>query len=283
MSLLWDKGKTARRMSATLLRRLVPLAAQPVGQQADRLRVEDFFIAESGHAVVAFAVVGRVFGIGQQADDPAPRTVAGEVGGGGVFVLLAELVAYGAAELRAQQAAAFADEGGILLVDLDLRLQLGFGGERGDDFLQVVGLDGRISRHFLFDKLDHLAFVEFGGPEVVRGIDLFRVEQTGDPFAGGEALEISRGGRVVGNFAGGIVAAETMATRAMFAEEFRALDVRIVAQERGRAAAGNARGRFRQNFNTLRAALGFSDAGQVGGALLVLGQGQVSEQARARE
>src|SRR6266700_2278599 len=176
MSLLWDKGKTARRMSTTLLSRLVPLAAQPVRQQADGLRVEDFFIAESGHAVVAFAVVGRVFGIGQQADDPAPRTVAGEVGGGGVFVFLAELVAFGAAELRAQQAAAFADEGGILLVDLDLRLQL-------------------------------------GGPEIVRAVDLFRVKQTGDPFTRGEALEISRGGRVMGDFAGGIVAAEALATR----------------------------------------------------------------------
>src|SRR6266436_6237324 len=215
----WGEGKTDRRTGRTLLRRLVPLAAQPVRQQADGMRVEDFFIAESGHAVVAFAVVGRVFGVGEEADDPAPRTVTGEVGGGGVFVLLAKLVAFGAAELRAQQAAAFADEGGILLVDLDLRLQLGVRGDGGNDFLQVVRLQGRIARHLLLDELDHLALLEFGGPEIVRAIYLFRVEQTGDPIAGGEALEISRGGRVMRDFAHGVVAAKAVATRTMFAEE----------------------------------------------------------------
>src|SRR5579862_1905124 len=58
----------------------VPVAAEPVGDQADLVGAEDLFFAERGHAVVAVAVEIRMAGVVEEFDEPRFGGVAGEVG-----------------------------------------------------------------------------------------------------------------------------------------------------------------------------------------------------------
>ena len=62
---------------------LVPVAPQPVREQADGLCVEDLVLAKFWHPVVAFAVITIVCRIRNQPDKPFARTVRREVGRGG--------------------------------------------------------------------------------------------------------------------------------------------------------------------------------------------------------
>src|SRR5207247_2523512 len=96
--------------------RLVPVAAQPVGDQADLFWIEDSFVAEGRHAIVSFAIEGRVRRIADESDQPGARAVTGKVGGGGVRVFLAELMAIAALHFRFNEVAAFFNDRGITLV-----------------------------------------------------------------------------------------------------------------------------------------------------------------------
>ena len=107
----------------------MPIAAQPVGEQADGVVIEDFVFGEGGHSVVAFAEeagVGRVRDEGQK---PFARAVAGEIGPGNVLVRLVKLMALGAAHgLAGNQRFAFRDHRGVALVGGMLGFKRGFGG-----------------------------------------------------------------------------------------------------------------------------------------------------------
>ena len=101
--------------------RLVPVAAKPIGDEADGVVVQHFVLAEGGHAVVALAVKAGVGGIGNEIDEPIARSVAGEIGRGGIFVGLMELMTLSAAhDFAGDERFAFDDKGSVALIEVDL-------------------------------------------------------------------------------------------------------------------------------------------------------------------
>src|SRR5882672_3364435 len=101
--------------------RLVPFAAQPVHDQPQRGRVENLIAAECRHPVVAFAVEPFVLRIGDDANEPFARAVAGEVRPAGILARLAELMTFGAAHgVAREERPALGDGRGVALVGLAL-------------------------------------------------------------------------------------------------------------------------------------------------------------------
>src|SRR5947208_14387152 len=125
-------GRRKRHTRASFrLRRFVPIAAQPVGDETDGVVVEHPVFAEGGHAVVAFSVKTRVGRVGNKIDEPVARAEAGQIGSGGVFVRLVEWMALGAAHgVAGDQRFSCVDERGLVLILFTWGWVLGFGGGR---------------------------------------------------------------------------------------------------------------------------------------------------------
>src|SRR5690242_2472447 len=98
-------------------------------------------------------------------------------------------------------------------------------------------------------ELGHLAVLELGGSEVLRGADAFRVEHASQPLAAGKSFEI--GGRfgVFGDKAGPIVSAKAMAGGTITGKDLWPLSEGIIAQERHRARNGDASRGLGQDFD----------------------------------
>ena len=135
---------------------IMPCAAQPIGDQANGLFAQDLVCAESGHAIVSLAIKVGVGGIVDKIDQPLARAVAGQVGAGGLFIFVAELVAIRALKLVEEQRAAFFDHRGVALVGGKLRLELGFGRNSRKHLDQIGFLLGRVSSDFFLHKLTTL-------------------------------------------------------------------------------------------------------------------------------
>src|SRR5437762_3861918 len=101
------------------------------------------------HTVVAFTVEFWVRRIRNKADQPLARAIAGQVRAGRIFIRFAESVTLGAIDVAFEQLAAGGNVYGGLGIGSALGWQFGFGGERGNDLLQLRLLLGRVSRHVL--------------------------------------------------------------------------------------------------------------------------------------
>ena len=93
-----------------------PIPTQPVRYEADRLRVEDFFVAEGGHPIVALAVIADVARISDEPNEPLTRAVTGKIRAGGVFIFVLKLVTIDAGGTFFQEIATFVDQLQIILV-----------------------------------------------------------------------------------------------------------------------------------------------------------------------
>src|SRR5439155_6040936 len=201
------------------LGRRVPVSSQPVGDQPNFPLGQYLLIAELRHAVIALAIIIWVGGIADETNEPLPGTVAGEVRRRRVFVALMELVAVGAFGPALEQRAAVLDEGGIVLVEGKLRLELGLGRDRRDDFAQVLLLLGGVVGYVFFCKFCHLAVVELRCAKIIGCADRVRVQQTGKPLARSEAFQIGGSLRVERDSAGAVVSGVTMAPGAFLGKE----------------------------------------------------------------
>jgi len=72
-------------------------AVQPVGDEFNRMRIENFLFTECRHPIVALAIKTFVLRIGNDADEPFARAVTGEVRPSPRRCRACELMALGAA------------------------------------------------------------------------------------------------------------------------------------------------------------------------------------------
>ena len=93
----------------------------------------------------------------------------------------------------------------------------------------------------------------------MQTVDALGVEQAGEPFTAGEAVEVGSFRRVFELAACTVAAIVAMAAGAVFGEEFGALRPGVVAQERNRAFARDASGRFSEHLDAVRVAPGLFD------------------------
>ena len=99
-----------------------PISTQPIHYESDGLGIENFFVAEGGHPIVALAVVAGVARICDEADQPFARAVSGQVRPSGIFILILKLMAIDAGGTFLEQIAAFVDQLRIILVSDVLNL-----------------------------------------------------------------------------------------------------------------------------------------------------------------
>src|SRR5207253_1484801 len=82
-----------------------PIAAQPIGHEADRLRIENFFVSKGRHAIVALPIKARVTRIANDRDEPFARTIPRQIGARRILILRVELMTIGAYPAAFQQIA----------------------------------------------------------------------------------------------------------------------------------------------------------------------------------